>query len=53
MFRKIRLWLCKHLGWHSPGPSYKDDKDPFRFLNFAKCKICGYEGQLDSQGNLF
>lgn len=53
--RRIRLWCCKHLGWHSIDRStvHKDPNDPLRFLTFARCKICGYEGQIDSQGNLF
>ena len=57
---KIRIkkldWLfCEKLGWHSR--SYNDvhhtKNDPNKFLKFAKCKWCGFEGQIDSQGNLF
>ena len=55
MWKKIRLWFCKHLDWHSIDPKsiYTDPKDPAHFLTFGKCKICGYEGMIDSQGNLF
>ena len=42
-------------GWHSH--QYDDihtkDYDPLNFSVFAKCQWCGYEGQVDSQGNLF
>ena len=53
MYKKIRIWFCKHLGWHSPIDLHKLPEDPLQFLIFAKCKWCGYEGQIDSQGNLF
>ena len=46
--------FCCWIGWHGP----RTDKhhavdDPLHFLVYAKCKWCGYEGQIDSQGNLF
>jgi len=49
-------WIfCKVFPWHSG--TYDDvhhaENDPHKFLVFAKCKWCGYEGQIDSQGNLF
>jgi hypothetical protein len=45
----IKKILCK-MGWHS-----------FTYIHtsfdvcstYAKCKWCGYEGMIDSQGNLF
>ncbi len=49
MKKRIRLWFCKKLGWHRIG----------RFLYFdgcsvhAECSVCGYQGIIDSQGNLF
>jgi hypothetical protein len=63
IYGNIFLRWCKwyrklscRCGWHSyPDFSnihYKTD-DPLIFLVFAKCKWCGYEGQIDSQGNLF
>jgi len=49
--------LCCFMGWHSIFVGFDDvhhhKNDPFKFLTFAKCKWCGYEGQIDSQGNLF
>ena len=53
MYKKFRLWLCKHLSWHTPIEKHHVDNDPLKFLVFAKCKWCGFEGQVDSQGNLF
>lgn len=53
MYKKIRLWLCKHLDWHSPMNYHRSENDPLGFLVYAKCKICGYKGMIDSQGNLF
>jgi hypothetical protein len=48
--------FCCWIGWHSFG-GYDDvhhsDMDPLKFLVFAKCRWCGFEGQVDSQGNLF
>ena len=45
----IRKLLCK-LGWHSwtYAHLYNDGCS-----EHAKCKWCGYEGMIDSQGNLF
>ena len=54
--RWIKAFFC-WIGWHSAllgfeNVHHKKD-DPLKFLVFAKCKWCGYEGQIDSQGNLF
>ena len=46
----IRPMYCKLLRWHSY--SY----EPIGFDGasvHARCKWCGYEGMVDSQGNLF
>ncbi len=58
LFRKF-IWYqkfaCK-IGWHSYpnfGHIHHAENDPLKFLTFAKCLWCGYEGQIDSQGNLF
>ena len=53
-WNSYRKFACK-VGWHSYpyfGISTKP-KDSTGFLVFAKCEWCGYEGQIDSQGNLF
>lgn len=50
----LEKFFCK-IGWHSHSydNAHHSDKDPLNFLVFAKCKWCTYEGQVDSQGNLF
>ncbi len=50
----IKKLFCK-IGWHSFGYDESEIEHPDRlnFLVFARCKWCGYEGQVDSQGNLF
>lgn len=53
MYKKIRLWLCKYLSWYSPVDYHCSYKDPAGFLVYAKCKWCGFEGMIDSQGGLF
>jgi hypothetical protein len=55
MLKGIRLWFCKYLGWHSIAKEtlhYNHD-DPLHFQQYARCRICGFEGMIDSQGNLF
>ena len=44
------LWFCRALGWHLRpfNISWVD-----RVNTRAVCLRCGYEGMLDSQGNLF
>ncbi len=53
IIKRLFCWI----GWHSYPVGYDnlhhDPDDPLQFLLFAKCKWCGYEGQIDSQGNLF
>lgn len=49
MIKLIKKFLCK-IGWHSFSyiHTYHDGCS-----QHAKCKWCGYEGMIDSQGNLF
>lgn len=47
-----KRWLCK-FGWHPQPwetikPAHGDG-----FLQYARCRHCGYKGMIDSQGNLF
>lgn len=53
----IKKFLCL-IGWHCP--SWKLElveipEDPLHtgICNKYKCPWCGYEGMIDSQGNLF
>ena len=51
MLEWIKWVFCK-IGWHSFLGGY----EPLYFdgcSEHAKCKWCGYEGMVDSQGNLF
>jgi len=52
LLKKFFCWI----GWHSLF-GYDDVKylegDPLKFQKQAKCKWCGFEGLLDSQGNIF
>jgi hypothetical protein len=46
MLKKFFCWI----GWHS----FKYDVTGFDGASkHARCKWCGYEGMIDSQGNLF
>ena len=47
----IKRLLCK-IGWHSFIVGY-DFLYNDGCSNHSKCKWCGYEGMVDSQGNLF
>lgn len=49
LLNKIGLWLCRNLGWHGQLESGRFDGASVH----ARCKRCGYEGMIDSQGNLF
>ena len=47
----IKRFLCR-IGWHSFTAGF----EPAGFdgaSKHARCKWCGYEGMIDSQGNLF
>ena len=49
MRKRIGLWFCRVIGWHSY-PHF----DSFDGCSAtATCKKCGYKGLVDSQGNLF
>jgi len=51
----IKKMFCK-IGWHSIVSGFahsQKNKGRTGFLTFARCKWCGHEGQIDSQGNLF
>ena len=56
LFKLIKRFHC-WMGWHSSWVGWdntrKHPDDPLQFLTYAKCKWCGYKGQIDSQGNLF
>lgn len=47
--------LCCRMGWHAIDRTsvHTSPRDPLGFLRFARCRWCGYEGQVDGQGNLF
>lgn len=48
--KRYRRVACK-IGWHSY-PSF-DVTGSDGCSKHARCKWCGYEGMIDSQGNLF
>lgn len=49
MVTKIKQLFCR-IGWHSFGYDYISHDGA---SSHARCKWCGYEGMVDSQGNLF
>lgn len=46
--RPVGLVACR-IGWHTVGERTEHDDCSAH----AKCRWCGYEGMIDSQGNLF
>jgi hypothetical protein len=49
MYSMLKKLLCK-IGWHSWTYEYISTNG----VNIhARCQWCGYEGIIDSQGNLF
>lgn len=52
--RHLRKFYCK-IGWHSYTHLYETVVDDVGWTKYAKnrCPWCGYEGLVDSQGNLF
>ena len=52
--KSLQKIACKW-GWHSHHYNnwHKAENDPLQFLDFATCQWCGFEGQVDSQGNLY
>lgn len=49
MIELIKRFFC-WAHWHSFSYEYTDHDG---CSQHAKCKWCGYEGMIDSQGNLF
>lgn len=50
VFARLRPVYCKVLPWHSPRP----EQTGFDGCSVhARCRWCGYEGMIDSEGNLF
>lgn len=48
--RRVRLWLCKRLGWHDGDGNI----NAFDGCNVhSTCSVCGKKVMLDSQGNWF
>jgi len=56
MIKAIKKFFC-WMAWHSYFVGYDDVRhpswDPLKFLLIAKCKWCDFEGNIDSQGNLY
>lgn len=49
--KRFALWRCRVLGWHP-----QRFRSPVRFDGASMhmvCNRCGFEGLVDSQGNLF
>jgi len=44
--------ICCKIGWHSWFVGFNDTGFDGCSIH-AKCKWCGFEGMIDSQGNLF
>jgi hypothetical protein len=51
-FKRFSCWMGWH-SWFGYEDAHHDPNDPLQFLVFAKCPWCKFEGQIDSQGNLF
>jgi len=50
MFKRFLCWI----GGHSIFVGFDSSPEGFDGCSVhAKCKWCGYEGMIDSQGNLF
>jgi len=47
--RWLPIWCSCKFGWHTIGETVGFDGCSIH----AKCSKCGYEGMIDSQGNLF
>jgi len=52
---RIRLWLCRWPGWHSVDLDEPTPVDSIHYPDIPRgeCRLCGYRGLVDSQGNLF
>lgn len=51
MRKKLKIFFCK-IGWHSFIGGFETTGFDGCSVH-AKCTWCGYEGMIDSQGNLF
>ena len=51
MIAAIKKFLCR-IGWHSIFVGF-DNTEHDGASQHARCRWCGYEGMIDSQGNLF
>jgi len=47
----VKRLFCK-IGWHSLPVGFEEVEFD-GCSKYARCKWCGYEGMIDSQGNLF
>lgn len=50
-FKFLQKFYCK-IGWHCHTKDYRFDRIEGICIH-ATCKWCGYQGLVDSQGNLF
>lgn len=52
--RLLQKFYCK-IGWHSYSHLYETVVHDVGWTKYARCRCpwCGYEGMVDSQGNLF
>ena len=50
--KKIRLWLCKHFGWHRITQKWYSEEF-FELLTYGKCEYCEWEGIIDSHEKAF
>jgi hypothetical protein len=50
---RFALWRCRFLGWHPWRYRVPLDGHDLDFSDHMRCTRCGFEGMIDSQGNLF
>lgn len=48
LYKRFACWI----GWHSPSHMWETVESKYG-TSREKCPWCGYEGLVDSQGNLF
>lgn len=51
IWKRLALWRCRALGWHPQGLRVPIGYDGCSA--HERCGRCGFEGMVDSQGNLF
>jgi len=51
VIERFALWRCREMGWHPRRGRVCVSHDGAS--SHARCARCGYEGLVDSQGNLF